>query len=171
MGSPQSNKRKSIQTWLRAACLIVRKITASTADSRPSDGSELDALTAKVNDAKHRVEICIAKGWRLALVQAVTDYQRHLRRLQDHLEAELTKPTCNTFQLDEIAVLQDLLAAQNEFSNVEFNGKEKLLSVTTSEIVLDGEELGEFSIVLHLNTLGDSQSRLLRSSSSDSKLG
>ena len=156
MGSPQLNKRKSIQTWLRAACLIVRKLAAPAKGSRPSEGSELDALTARVNAAKHRVEICITKGWKVALVQAVVDYQRQIRRLQDYLEAELTKPTCDAFRLDEVTVLQDLLAAQNEFSRVNFNGKEKLLSVTTSEIVLDGEELGEFSIVLHLNTLGDS---------------
>ena len=156
MGSPQSTKRKSIQKWLRAACLIVRKITASTEDSHTLDGSEFDALTAKINDAKHRVEICMAKGWLVAVVQAVADYQRQLRRLQVYLEAELTKPTCDAFQLDEVTVLQDLLAAQNEFSQVEFNSKEKLLSVTSSEIVLDGEELGAFSIVLQLETLGDS---------------
>ena len=61
----------------------------------------------------------------------------------------------NARSVEQAEVFRDLLVLKLEFSDVEIDLRQKTMAVVTRPIVLDGLILGEFQILLYLDTLGD----------------
>ena len=104
------------------------------------------------------METCRTKGWQAAEPRARERYRRLLRRLDDRTSLDLKQhrvEAAPTWEIRESELFRDLVAMNDLFVDLMFDPKQLELSVITDSVSIEGIELGEFRIVLHLDTLTD----------------
>ena len=102
-----------------------------------------------------RIEIASGRNWRAAQTLAVSDYRRTAEQMEKLLvESKTTisevsqQPSVKTSE-----VFLDLIALRQEFDDIRFDAKAKILSGVSKRIQLEDLNLGCFPIELHLETL------------------
>lgn len=149
-----------VGNWLLCARLVDRQYEQSLPPSNDDDGHSLPNLADMVEQSFaywQRLQHVSNLNWQVAREQAVLDYQRQLRRVQQLVTAEIDRHdfhlSQSTFRASRGDLIRDLCLLEQEFAQVRFDPKANLISVTTKPIELENLELGEFEIALHLETL------------------
>ena len=108
------------------------------------------------------LEVASNRCWQAAERQVITDCQNSIQRtekLLDGIKRALTEMKKNP-ELNPKEIFLDLAAIQEEFDDLHFDCKTKLLSVVSKAIHLEDIHLGRFKIQLELNSLSAETSGL-----------
>ena len=149
--------QKQTRVWWKVALLVAGKYQAS------SDCQNLSRDTNRIRDSAttlarmlRRIEIASSRNWRAARELTVRDYRRTAEEMEKQLN-EIKKTISEVAQLPFVKtsdVFLDLMALRQEFNDIRFDAKRKILSVVSKQIQLEDLNLGCFRIELHLETLG-----------------
>lgn len=150
--------KKPVTPWLRAAAMIHARLRRSDqrfcAASLPADSwRNILKLTGQIDCAQDR-------GWRLAAHRQVTVLLEELEALQGSiakLADQLREHTRPRTIASPLEIYRDLAALSTEFRGLGCGLEEKLISLTTEPIVLEGIPLGQFQIRLDIGQLPDVQ--------------
>jgi hypothetical protein len=145
------------RTLFRAA-LQIERVLQNDAEA-PPPCEALDSAWRQLSRALHRAAWAKRQGWH-AQGSSLSSNLRYwaneltgaVGRLVSHLEAQPQRHT----DLSR-AIYEDLLAMDEEFEQVEVELREKVLSVTTGPIQLEGIELGRFQVRLRWRRLLDAR--------------
>jgi len=145
-------KQKSETAW-RMASLVEQQLS--------SQGSESDIALPEARwlsclrlirmrqQAQERGWLCAASKLERVLTSEVIQLTQQLVKLQQELEAATTEKPVPAIR----TIYEDLLALEEEFGDCIINLKNKMISVVTESIMLEGVYLGAFEIRLELAAL------------------
>jgi hypothetical protein len=160
-GGAMNNRRKSQKAWLRCARSIAQnyKLAGLPEVSKKTEVN-FGELVGRFSTLRRQQLLAQSRGWKSAERQVNEDRRRQLVRIRENADAELSSDSRMTsFEVHETELFRDLMALNEEAAKVEYDAKEKRLSVVTRDITLEAHTFGAFNIVLHLDTLSASPSR------------
>jgi hypothetical protein len=146
--------------WLaKIAALIRCQIELHRSNTSREAQAAIDAVTVEMDRLKtirRKIDVCIAKKWKGALESLGDDIKGLLIDMPSQIQdAERHLDACKV----EVPPLRDIFAdlkqAWDEFEEVDYDSKNRTLSVVTESIELEGVFLGDFEVQLHINRLGD----------------
>ena len=148
--------RKQISKWWRVALLVAGRLKHEQQNQNLNRDTKLILESAASLEGKMRsLDIAFDRNWRAAERLAISDCQnsvnqteRLLSKLQQSLSQLKKRPKPI---LKEIFL--DLAAIDEEFDELQFDAKTKLLSVVSKSIHLEDIRLGRFRIELSLDSL------------------
>lgn len=148
--------QKQTRDWWKVALLVAGKYQASP------DCQNLNQNTNRIRDSAttlarllRKIEVASGRNWRAARELAVRDYRRTVEEMEKQL-CEIKKTISEVAQQPSVKtsdVFLDLMALREEFDDIRFDAKRKILSVVSKRIQLEDLNLGCFRIELHLETL------------------
>ena len=148
--------RKQIRAWWKVASFVAGKLHHSP------DCLNLNRDTNRIRDATEQLEgllrklaIADSRNWLSAKQLLVLDLGRsvgQLEKLLDETKKEISDVTKQT-SVTTGEVFLDLMALKQEFDDLCFDSKKKILSCVSKRIQLEDLDLGRFRIELHLETL------------------
>ena len=149
--------KKRHKQWLRCARYIQQQYERTEATTSIKTRSDFSQLTERLNQLLRQRAIAQNRGWKAAEEQVSNDYRRQLTRIRNGADSELSsEDSKSSFEMSDTELFRDLLAAQSQFEELEFDTKTKALAGNTKDIVLDGHRFGAFRIVLCLKSLSRS---------------
>ena len=154
-----NKKRSSRNVWLRPARRVQQYFEATTTQY-PIPELPI-GLWKRLEQIPHLREIAIAHDWLLATDRLKREYQSKLIQFHDAMTSvryEIDRPHPRQITPTLRDLLADLEALADDFSDVKFESKSHVLSVTTEPITLLAVELGPFEIQLHCRDLQSGQS-------------
>ena len=148
--------QKQTRNWWKVASLVAEKYQA------PPDCQNLNRDAKRIRDSAtklarllRRIEIASSRNWQAARELTVRDYRRTAEEMENQL-CEIKKTISEVPQQPSVKtsdVFLDLMALREEFDDIRFAAKRKILSVVSKRIQLEDLNLGCFRIELHLETL------------------
>ena len=148
--------QKQTRNWWKVASLVAEKYQA------PPDCQNLNRDANRIRDSAttlarllRTIEIASSRNWQAARELTVRDYRRTAEEMQKQL-SEIKKTISAVAQQPSVKtsdVFLDLMALREEFDDICFDAKRKILSVVSKRIQLEDLNLGCFRIELHLETL------------------
>lgn len=146
---------------IRMAGRIHRQLSLAAPGACSKWESEVHNLLGRLRSMErhwHHLSVARSRGWHAAAAEKEQDLQAevigielisfHLFRRPRQLPASPQAPMLRTI-VDELRQLRE------EFEDVQIDLKEGLIGVSTDHIVLEGIDLGPFSIELHVSRLAD----------------
>ncbi|REJ88275.1 MAG: hypothetical protein DWQ35_20050 [Planctomycetota bacterium] len=150
----------------RLSRLALAIYSQQQAARRPPPLVELPTTTWQIcQRLTRRIELARGRGWQLAERRSRRELRLMLQDLRDHLnavEGQVAPSRCETSAASVGEIHADLLALQDEFEEVSFDVRGKMISVTTEPIKLEGVDLGRFEICLDWTAIGPDRSRRYR---------
>jgi hypothetical protein len=107
---------------------------------------------------QRRLRRALAHDWQLAARRLDRDFNAQLHSLQDQIRQVVDDRTTGPAQHMPTVhdIYQDILSLKAEFEAVTWSIRQRTLSVTTSDVVLENIDLGRFQIELDWRELPDS---------------
>lgn len=144
------------RTRLRVAASIHQQLTTNSL--QPQALSLPDKSWHECQQLVRKIRKAGAHGWVRAGQKLRQQLPRAIRNLQDHID-EMARQLPAVDERDgatQRQVYEDLAALEKEFGDVKIDLKHQRLQVTTEPIVLEGVDLGSFTIKLDWRYLGES---------------
>ena len=136
------NIREQLQTFRSSS---IRQVI-------PACGTFIENVE-QLKSVQRKLEICEIRSWDAAASRIFRQIESNLQALLYHkLEIERAIQACKRVVPTQKEVFQELVQADEEFGNIQFNS-EGLLSVCTEPIRLGEVFLGDFEIQLHVPSL------------------
>lgn len=154
-------RKRPLTNWLRCASVIhklyeMSRLLPSEAESRV----DFNELVDRLNRLGRQKTMAIDRRWKSSEQRIGLECRRQLELIRESAAAELGKIAATSkFESNQTELFRDLLSIKDEFANVTFDAKAKLLTVTTSDITLEDFRFGAFQIVLHLASLSTTLSQ------------
>ena len=153
--------RKQIGLWWKVALLVANRL-----QERPESKDEnLSRGTNRIRDSAEKLqrlvrslEVASSRDWREAQRLSVGDCQNAIRLTEKLLE-EMRQALTESARKADVKpkdVFLDLKVIQEEFDELQYDAKNKQLSVVSKSIQLDETLLGRFRIELQLDSLSGS---------------
>ena len=148
--------RKQIEKWWKVALLVASRFQNSSQDHDLIRETNLIGDSAINLGSKLRsLETASSRNWKAALSLVISDCQKSIQqteKLLDVVQQSLTELTKRT-TIHPKDVFLDLVAINEDFDNVRYDAKTKMLSVNSKSIHLEDIRLGRFEIQLSLDSL------------------
>ena len=147
-------RRQRRRVICRLAAIILKRL-GSNPSRQTVPVLPIDAFRSLETLQRKRLR-ALASGFHLAAIRLRNEQRPKFEELRQRLDQSIDDSELPTmrpvFQLRD--VIAELAALENEFQMVQFNLRQKSISVTTPSIVLEDVDLGRFKIVLHGRQLG-----------------
>ena len=148
--------RKQKGEWWRVALLITERLQHTPDNETLIKGTNLIRdSAANLEGSLRSLQTASSRNWLAAERLVISDCQnsigqteRLLSKIQQALTESEKKPKLETKE-----IFLDLVALHEEFDELRFDAKAKLLSVVSKRIDLEDVHLGRFKIQLELNSL------------------
>ena len=148
--------QKQTRNWWKVASLVAGKYQASTNYQNLNwDANRIRNSATIMGRLLRRIEIASSRNWQASQKLSISTYRRktqQMGKLLDEIQTRISEagqqPDVKTRE-----VFLDLTALRQEFEDLRFDAKAKILSGVSKRIQLEDLNLGCFRIELHLDTL------------------